>query len=80
MRKVLIYGVFTFSDPSMLGVSLKEQIAQLEDAAPVGTLSHPHLASLQIELDPEDMQTRDADERDIVGIDPAAKEHYLDVG
>ncbi|KAF8223528.1 TRAUB-domain-containing protein, partial [Tricholoma matsutake] len=47
-------------------LSLKEQITQLEEAIP-------------IELDPEDTQTRDADEN-VVSIDIATKEHYLDVG
>jgi hypothetical protein len=34
---VLFYFFFASSDPSMLGLSLAEQIAQLEEAAPVGT-------------------------------------------
>jgi hypothetical protein len=67
------------SDISIPGLSLAEQIAQLEEAAPAGTLDlhvKLHPIKLCIELDPEDLQN-DADEP---STDLAAREHYLDVG
>ncbi|KAF8075074.1 apoptosis-antagonizing transcription factor [Lyophyllum atratum] len=48
-------------------LSLAQQIALLEEAAPV-------------DLDPEDIHARDVDGQDSLSTDRAAREHYFDVG
>ncbi|KAG6813828.1 hypothetical protein H0H92_006772 [Tricholoma furcatifolium] len=48
-------------------LSLKQQLALLEEAAPV-------------DFDPEDAQARDFDNENGVVVDPTAREHYFDVG
>ncbi|KAG6854023.1 hypothetical protein C0991_011510 [Blastosporella zonata] len=48
-------------------LSLAQQLALLEEAAPV-------------DLDPEDAHTRDVDAEDGLAVDPAAREHYFEVG
>ncbi|KNZ75106.1 Protein bfr2, partial [Termitomyces sp. J132] len=49
-------------------LSLAQQLALLEDTAPIG------------DFDPEDVHARDVDGEDGMDVDPAAREHYLDVG
>ncbi|KAF5373325.1 hypothetical protein D9615_007448 [Tricholomella constricta] len=65
-----VFGVpFTFRDFDEMTarLSLAQQIALLEEAAPV-------------DLDPEDALTRDIDTEEVASADPAAREHYFAVG
>ncbi|KAG6919002.1 hypothetical protein DXG01_010241 [Tephrocybe rancida] len=67
-------------------LSLAQQLVLLEEAAPVGELTFYSLALtlitelLLIDLDPEDAHARDVNGEDGLAADPAAREHYFDVG
>lgn len=63
---------------------MAEQIAQLEEATPVGTSiavsDRKHFSTQRpyLDYDPEDIQNRDADEA--IELDAAARGHYFEVG